>query len=483
MALIKTIIEPFMIKGLFENTEYSNILIPFLDKKHVVEQEHQIIFEKYKDYVLEYKKHPSYNEVLYNITKDSFIDETTKSNTLAKLETISKQELNYKSTEWLVQESEKHIQEKLFQDAVLLSAKTFQDENESKLRPKLPELMKDALAFTFNTTIGREYGTDSTIKSQHEYYNMPENRLPFAEWDYFNRVVTRGGTSKKKIHFAIAGSGVGKTLFLTNLADQYVKSGYKVLYLTGEDGEERINERVDGNIFDTATSDLKHIDENNYKSKIKWYMNSNKGGRLIIKQFAPKKMSAKKIEFLLDELKTKENFQCDVLIVDYLTLLASDMYSSIKDTNSYYTSVTEELRALSIEQDMVVWSALQFNRTGMKNSDPEMTDVADSIGIIFTSDLGIAILEPSELKSENKYLFKQLKSRYTPIQDTTEKFIMSVDKEKQKITELVKPQADLNENNKSKSKEEETIDTVVHNIEDNTSQFLIEESEKIEWNN
>jgi len=469
--MIKTIFENFIIKNLFENNEYANVLIPHLSSQIVKESETKMIMQSFSNYVAKYKEHPDYQQILWDISNNNDIPDSVKADTINKIETIRSQNLEVKKLDWLVDETEKYIKDYMFETAVIKSAETFSDDKLAKFRNKLPEMMKEALAFSFDTTIGREYGTDETIARQHEYYHMPENRIPFPNWDYFNRVITRGGTSKKKIHFLIAGSGVGKTLGLTNIGKEYLEGGSNVLYLTGEDGEERINERIDGNLLDTETNNLMSLSKEEYTEKIKGFMKASKG-RLIIKQFAPKKMSAGGIEILLNDLKIKEDFKVDVLIVDYLTLMKSDMYNVIKDTNSYFTSVTEELRALAIEQDICIWSALQFNRKGMTSSDPEMTDIADSIGIIFTSDLGLAMLEPKEFKEKQMYLIKQLKSRYTPIKPETEKWIMGVDKEKQQLFEIEKPQAELNSNNQMVNEDEQLIDSAVNSISKSTNSFL-----------
>ena len=458
-------IEEFIIKYLFTDDTYFKLMCPYLEEKYVKDQTTKLVFRKVNMYINQYKNRPTFNEIMSDILKDTEIYGDLKNDALKNLEAIRKTDYTIANPDWIKNETESHFKKVLLYDMILESADLINKKKNEALN-SIPERAKNALAFSFDTTVGRKYGTDVTIHDQYEYYHRPDNRYTFPDWKFFNERVTSGGVSRKKLNMVIAGTNTGKTLLLVNIALQHLKSGLNVLYLTGEDGEERITERVDGNILSIDTNKLFELNESMYVQGIRDVMNKSEG-TLIIKEFAAKKLSVRGIERLLEELQLKENFVPDVICLDYLTLLKSDMITHINNTNSYYTSVAEELRGLATEKNVVVWTCLQFNRNGLTSSDPEMTDIADAIGIAFTGDLVVAVLENSELKEKNQYLLKQLKNRYTPIKPQFERWLMGVNKDRQQIFEIEAPQEGLKESNMvvQPSNDELKIETLTKNVQ------------------
>lgn len=366
--------EEFIIKYLFADDGYFKLISPYLDPKYVKDQVTKTVFSKVDQYVSKYKTKPGMNEIFSDILKDRELPDEVRESTLSNLQTIRDTNYDIASPLWLRDETESHFKKVLLYDAIILAADILNDKKKAGLINSIPEVTKTALAFSFDSTIGREYGKDSTIHQQYEYYHRPDNRYTFPDWKFFNERVTAGGVSKKKLNLGIAGTNVGKTTLLVNITLQHQKSGENVLYLTGEDGEERITERIDGNILNIDTNRLVELNETNYAQGIKDIINKTKG-RVIIKEFAAKKLSCRGIEKILEDLKLKENFCPDVVCIDYLTLLKSDMFTHITNSNSYYTSVAEELRGLATEKNIVLWSMLQFNRCLEENTKIEIEDI------------------------------------------------------------------------------------------------------------
>lgn len=304
--------------------------------------------------------------------------------------------------------------------------------NEDKNRDSIPSILSDALSVSFDNHVGHDYLQD--YDQRYEYYNRKENKLEF-DLDYFNKI-TNGGLSPKTLNIALAGTNVGKSLFMCHVAGSYLLQGRNVLYITLEMAEEKIAERIDANQMNVNIKDIKDLTKSTFESKIN-NISKKTQGSLIIKEYPTASAHAGHFKALLNELALKKSFKPDVIFIDYLNICSSSRYKGNISVNSYsyVKSIAEELRGLAVEFNVPIMSATQTTRSGFASSDPELTDTSESFGLPATADFLFALISTDELEQLNQILVKQLKNRYSD-KSTYKKFVIGIDRSKMRLYDV-----------------------------------------------
>ena len=424
---MKNEIPTHILNHLLNNEDFCRRVVPYL-KKEYFDGEHKIVFDLITDFVRDHNKLPTSRVLEIEIEKVSAPDETlTRSYDLI-------QEIAVKSdidTEYLIRESEKWCRDKAIYGAIMNSIQIIDGKNQEVSEGAIPEILQEALGVSFDQAIGHDYINDAD--SRYEFYNNEEEKIPF-DLDIFNKM-TKGGLPNKTLNIALAGTGVGKSLFMCHMSSSALSEGKNVLYITMEMAEERIAERIDANLMDLPIQQLTELPKNVFDEKIKKIAKGSIG-KLIVKQYPTGAAHVGHFRALLNELKLKKNFVPDMIFVDYLNICAS---SRVKNTaaNSYtiIKSIAEELRGLAVEFDVPIMSATQTTRSGYSNTDVGLEDTSESFGLPATADLMFALISTEELEELNQIMVKQLKNRYN---DPTKykRFVIGIDRAKMKLYDV-----------------------------------------------
>ena len=424
---MKNEIPTHILNHLLNNEDFCRRVVPYL-KKEYFDGEHKIVFDLITDFVRDHNKLPTSRVLEIEIEKVSAPDETlTRSYDLI-------QEIAVKSdidTEYLIRESEKWCRDKAIYGAIMNSIQIIDGKNQEVSEGAIPEILQEALGVSFDQAIGHDYINDAD--SRYEFYNNEEEKIPF-DLDIFNKM-TKGGLPNKTLNIALAGTGVGKSLFMCHMSSSALSEGKNVLYITMEMAEERIAERIDANLMDLPIQQLTKLPKNVFDEKIKKIAKGSIG-KLIVKQYPTGAAHVGHFRALLNELKLKKNFVPDMIFVDYLNICAS---SRVKNTaaNSYtiIKSIAEELRGLAVEFDVPIMSATQTTRSGYSNTDVGLEDTSESFGLPATADLMFALISTEELEELNQIMVKQLKNRYN---DPTKykRFVIGIDRAKMKLYDV-----------------------------------------------
>ena len=424
---MKNEIPTHILNHLLNNEDFCRRVVPYL-KKDYFDGEHKIVFDLITDFVRDHNKLPTSRVLEIEIEKVSAPDETlTRSYDLI-------QEIAIKSdidTEYLIRESEKWCRDKAIYGAIMNSIQIIDGKNQEVTEGAIPEILQEALGVSFDQAIGHDYINDAD--SRYEFYNNEEEKIPF-DLDIFNKM-TKGGLPNKTLNIALAGTGVGKSLFMCHMSSSALSEGKNVLYITMEMAEERIAERIDANLMDLPIQQLTELPKNVFDEKIKKIAKGSIG-KLIVKQYPTGAAHVGHFRALLNELKLKKNFVPDMIFVDYLNICSS---SRVKNTaaNSYtiIKSIAEELRGLAVEFDVPIMSATQTTRSGYSNTDVGLEDTSESFGLPATADLMFALISTEELEELNQIMVKQLKNRYN---DPTKykRFVIGIDRAKMKLYDV-----------------------------------------------
>jgi len=334
--------------------------------------------------------------------------------------------------QWLVDKTEKFCQEKAIYNAVLGSISILDGKDKTNDKGQIPKILSDALAISFDTSVGHDYLADSD--ERYEFYHRKEERIPF-DLEYFNKI-TKGGLPRKTLNIALAGTGVGKSLFMCHVAAGAMSQGYNVLYITMEMAEEKIAERIDANLLNVTIDDLMTLPKESYDKKVA-RVKSKTTGKLIIKEYPTASASVTHFRTLLNELNLKKSFIPDLIFVDYLNICCSARIKAGSNINSYtyVKSIAEELRGLAVEFNVPIMSATQTTRSGFTSSDPGLDDTSESFGLPATADMMFALITSEELEELGQMMVKQLKNRYA---DPTyyKRFTIGVDRSKMKLYDV-----------------------------------------------
>lgn len=341
--------------------------------------------------------------------------------------------------DWFFSETEKFCQEKAIYNAILDSIGILDGKDPTKTKGAIPTLLSDALSISFDPNIGHSYLDDADFR--FDYYHRIEKRIPF-DLEYFNKI-TNGGLVQKSLTIAMAGTGVGKSLFMSHVAASCLMQNYNVLYITLEMSEEKIAERIDANLMNVTMDDLKMMPKEMFDKRIEKFKQKVKG-KLIIKEYPTASAHSGHFRALLNELRLKKAFKPDIIFIDYLNICSSARIKAGANVNSYtyIKAIAEELRGLAVENNVPIVSATQINRSGFSDSDPGLENTSESFGLPATADLMFALISTEELEQLNQIMVKQLKNRYGDISNP-KRFAIGIDRSKMKLYDLENKAQDL----------------------------------------
>ncbi len=415
-----------ILKNLLHDEQYTRKVLPFVQPEYFEERSDRVVFEEISSYLKDYDGLPTKEVLHIEIEKrtDLSEDEFKLSEQLVdSLESIES------DSEWMLNTTEKWCKERAIYLALMESIKIADGQDEKKQPDAIPSILSDALAVGFDQHVGHDYIDDS--KDRFAYYHRVENKIPF-DLEYFNKI-TSGGLSDKTLNIALAGTGVGKSLFMCHVASSVLLQGKNVLYITLEMAEEKIAERIDANLLNTNIQDIAELPKSSFNKKID-KLAAKTSGKLIIKEYPTASAHCGHFKALLQELKLKKSFEPDIIFVDYLNICASSRYRSAVNVNSYsyVKAIAEELRGLAVETSVPICSATQTTRSGFASSDPNLTDTSESFGLPATADLMFALVSTEDLENLNQIMVKQLKNRYN---DPTmnKRFVVGIDRAKMRL--------------------------------------------------
>ena len=422
-------IEKTTLSQLIHNENFNRKVIPFLKKEYFHQRSEQILFEEINDFVDKYSNPPTKTTLEIEIEKRKDLSDNDHKSVLELLKSLEDNQVDY---DWLLNTVEKFCKDKAVYNAVVDSIKIIDNKVKDKTSESIPELLSDALSVSFDNYIGHDYIEESDRR--YEYYHKVEDRIPF-DLDYFNKI-TKGGLPQKTLNIALAGTGVGKSLFMCHLASSTLMQGKNVLYITLEMAEERIAERIDANLMNITIDELHDLPKKMFDDKIKKIKNKTVG-KVVIKEYPTASAHCGHFKSLLKELAIKKSFKPDVIFVDYLNICSSSRFKGNASVGSYFyiKSIAEELRGLAVECNLPIVSATQTTRGAFASSDVGLEDTSESFGLPATADLMFAIISTEELEDLNQIMIKQLKNRYN---DPTmnKRFIIGIDRAKMKLYDV-----------------------------------------------
>ena len=426
-----TRLESTILKNLIYNEEYTRKVIPFIQQNYFSENTDKILFKEIFDFVDKYKNLPTYEALVINFTEKKNLTEPEVRSAIETLNEIKENKDDTVELAWLVEQTEKFCQDRAIYNAIMESVSIL-DDRTKKSKGEIPKLLSDALGVSFDANVGHDYIQD--FEDRYDFYHRVESRIRF-DLDMFNKI-TKGGLPKKTLNIALAGTGVGKSLFMCHVASSALSQGLNVLYITMEMAEEKIAERIDANLLNIDLNELQSISREDYERKFSHLKNKTQG-KLIIKEYPTAAASTLHFRALLNELQLKKSFKPDIVFIDYLNICASSRIKPGGAVNSYtyVKSIAEELRGLAVEHDVPIISATQTTRSGYTNSDPGLEDTSESFGLPATADFMFALVTNEDLEQLNQILVKQLKNRYS---DPThyKRFVIGIDKAKMRLYDV-----------------------------------------------
>jgi len=422
-------IEHVIFNHLLNNEDYGRKTIPFLKGEYFHNGNDKTVFELIDRYVNEYNAFPTKEALVIDLFNLDNISDDQFKECKELIESIPSQRDEATNPDWLIDQTERFCQDKAIYNAIMSSIKIMDDKTGKTSKGAIPQLLSDALGVSFDTNIGHDFIEDA--QSRFDFYHRKEERLPF-DLEYLNKI-TRGGIPRKTLNVILAPTGAGKTLVMCHMAAANLLSGRNVLYITMEMAEEKIAERIDANLLNIPLDELQTIPKDSYQKKVKRLQEKTKG-KLIIKEYPTSTAGAANFRHLLNELKLKKNFIPDIIYIDYLNICMSSRLKHGANVNSYtyIKAIAEELRGLAVEFDLPVVSATQTTRGGFGNSDIDLTDTSESIGLPATVDFMIALIVTDELKALNQIMIKQLKNRYAD-PDMYKRFVVGVDRPRMRL--------------------------------------------------
>jgi replicative DNA helicase len=425
-------LEQTILKNLIYNEDYLRKVLPFLKEDYFTDRTDRTIFNEISSFTDAYNSTPTIEAVVLAVKerRNLTADEVERcETTLKEIEQTKGEE---SKIQWLVDKTEQFCQEKAIYNAVLGSISILDGKDKTHEKGQIPKILSDALAVSFDNSVGHDYLENSD--ERYEFYHRKEERIPF-DLDFFNRI-TKGGLPTKTLNIALAGTGVGKSLFMCHCAAGAMSQGRNVLYITMEMAEEKIAERIDANLLNVTIDDLVNLPKDMYDKKIA-KLREKVVGKLIIKEYPTASASVTHFRTLLNELNLKKSFVPDIIFVDYLNICCSSRIKAGSNINSYtyVKSIAEELRGLAVECGVPIVSATQTTRSGFTSSDPGLEDTSESFGLPATADLMFALISSEELEELGQIMVKQLKNRYN---DPTmyKRFTLGVDRAKMRLYDV-----------------------------------------------
>ena len=424
-------LETTILKNLIYNEEYTRKVLPFLSVNYFQEREDKILYEKINEYINQYNALPTQEALAIELDKSPLKDEEFQ-NSLKLLESITN-ENDEANISWLLDSTEKFCQDRAIYNAVVESISIL-DEKGRNTRDKgsIPDILSDALSVSFDPHIGHDYFLDAD--ERYKFYHRIEEKIPW-DLEFFNRI-TKGGLSNKTLNIALAGTGVGKSLFMCHAAASCLSQNYNVLYITLEMAEEKIAERIDANLLNIAIDDLQKLPKDLYDKKINKLKQTIKG-KLIVKEYPTAAANVNHFRALLNELNLKRSFVPNIILIDYINICTSSRIKQGANVNSYtyIKSIAEELRGLAVENAIPILSATQTTRSGFTSTDIGLEDTSESFGLPATADFMFAIISTEQMEELNQIMIKQLKNRYSD-PTSNRKFVIGIDRSKMRLYDV-----------------------------------------------
>jgi replicative DNA helicase len=425
-------LENIILRNLIHNDEYTRKVLPFIKPDYFSTNSEKTLFKEIFGFIDEYKNLPTHEALTINITEKRNLNEEVVKDVVEILNDIETEKNEPVETPWLIDQTEKFCQDKALFNAITESVTILEGQSKSKTKGEIPKLLSDALGVSFDNNVGHDYMNDT--ENRYEAYHRVESRIKF-DLDIFNKI-TKGGLPIKTLNVALAGTGVGKSLFMCHVAAGCLSQGLNVLYITMEMAEEKIAERIDANLLNMNINELHTLSKDDYLRKFSSLRNKTQG-KLIIKEYPTASASTLHFRALLNDLALKKTFRPDIIFVDYLNICCSARLKPGANVNSYMyiKSIAEELRGLAVEFCLPIVTATQTNRTGFTNSDPGLEDTSESFGLPATADFMFALVTNEQLEGLNQILVKQLKNRYSD-PNHYKRFVLGIDKAKMRLYDV-----------------------------------------------
>ena len=422
-------LEQTILKNLIYNENYTRKVLPFIRSDYFTEDAERIVFKEVFDFTNKYKNLPSHEALVINLTESKSLTEQQVRSAIDLLNVIKDTKDEKVELQWLSEQTEKFCQDKAIYNAIMESVGILDDKHHKKSKGEIPKMLADALGVSFDSNIGHDYINDA--ESRYDFYHRVETRIRF-DLDIFNKI-TKGGLPNKTLNIALAGTGVGKSLFMCHCAAACISQGINVLYITLEMAEERIAERIDANQLNLTMDELRTISKEDYERKFS-ALRTKTQGKLIIKEYPTASASVLHFRALLNDLALKKAFKPDIIFIDYLNICASGRIKPGGNVNSYtyIKSIAEELRGLAVEFNLPIVSATQTTRSGYSNSDVGLEDTSESFGLPATADFMFALISNEELEQLGQIMVKQLKNRYGD-PNLYKRFVVGVDRAKMRL--------------------------------------------------
>ena len=439
-------IERIILRNLFYNEDFTRKALPFIKSEFFTNHNESTLFGEINEFVNKYKNLPTKETILVELNKRKDLKEEELSEIKTIVNKLDNQEVEL---QWLLDTTEKFCKDRAVHNAVLEGIQILDGKDKKQNPEAIPTILSNALAVSFDNHIGHDYIDDA--EARFEFYHKKEKRFKF-DLNYFNRI-TKGGVPSKTLNIALAGTGVGKSLFMCHAASNWLTQGKNVLYITLEMAEERIAERVDANLFDVTIDDLHAMPKDMYDNKVS-KLQKKTIGQLIIKEYPTASAHSGHFRALLNELSLKKTFKPDVVFIDYLNICASSRFKGGNISSYFYIkAIAEELRGLAVEFDVPIFSATQTTRSGFTSTDIGLEDTAESFGLPATADFMFALISNDELDQLNQLKVKQLKNRFgDPALNRS--FIIGVDRSKMRLFDVEASAQNIVDSNQTEEEEQ-----------------------------
>ena len=422
-------LELTILSNLVHNEDYSRKVIPFIKLDYFDVRSELIVCQQIIDFIAEYNKAITTEILSLEVQNREDLTEQEYRDTQDVISKLKKTDIN---TDWLVDATEKWCRDRAIYLALMSSIKIADGQDDKKGRDAIPGILSDALGVSFDNHVGHDYLED--YEQRYELYHKREDKIPF-DLEFFDKI-TKGGVPNKTLNIALAGTGVGKSLFMCSFAANVLLQGKNVLYITMEMAEERIAERIDANLLDVNIRDITDLPRAIFENKVSNIAKKTQGS-LIIKEYPTAAAHAGHFKQLLNELALKKSFRPDIIFIDYLNICASSRYKGNASANSYsyIKAIAEDLRGLAVEYNLPIVSATQTTRAGFGSSDVDLTDTSESFGLPATADFMFALISTEELDSINQIMVKQLKNRYNDL-SINKRFCLGIDRSKMRLYDV-----------------------------------------------
>jgi len=428
-------LEVTILSNLVYSEQYTRKVLPFLKSEYFTAREHKIIFLEIHEYISQYDACPSLNALGIECQERTDLTEDQFKEIIQVLNVLSDDPTDH---DWLIDTTEKWCQERAIYLSLMESVKIADGQDPKKDKGAIPQILSEALGVSFDQHVGHDYVSDA--EARYDFYHRKEDKIPF-DLSIFNKI-TKGGLPNKTLNIALAGTGVGKSLFMCHCAASALLQGKNVLYITLEMAEEKIAERIDSNLLNVPIQKLSDLPKVMFEKKIA-NLSKKTQGKLIIKEYPTASAHVGHFKSLLNDLALKRSIRPDVIFVDYLNICASQRYKgSIVNSYTYVKAIAEELRGLAVEANVPIISATQTTRSGFGSSDVDLTDTSESFGLPATADLMFALISTEELEGMNQIMVKQLKNRYNDT-NSFKRFCIGIDRSKMKLYDIEEAQKDL----------------------------------------